>query len=64
MIRINSQPSMSTALSPGHEETNQIDKYAWFGCFGLLCCNFIFMQCAFIWFCANIMVPDQTATLW
>ena len=22
------------------------------------------MQCAFIWFCVNIMVHDQTATLW
>ena len=34
MIRINSHPSMSTALSSGHKATNQIDKYAWFGCFG------------------------------
>ena len=25
MIRINSHPSMSTALSPGHQATNQID---------------------------------------
>ena len=26
MIRINSHPSMSTALSPGHKATNQIDN--------------------------------------
>ena len=34
VTRINSHPSMSTALSPGHKATNQIEKYEWFGCFG------------------------------
>ena len=32
VIRINSHPSMSTTLSPGHNATNQIHKYAWSGC--------------------------------
>ena len=64
MIRINSHPSMSTALSPGQKATNQIDKYAWFGSFGSYCCNFIFMQCTFIWFYVNIIEHNQTATLW
>ena len=63
MIRINSHPSMSTALMPGHKATNQIDKYAWCGCFWLNCYNFIFTPCAIIWFYVNIMGHDQTATL-
>ena len=31
MIRINSHPSLSAALSPGHKATDQIEKCAWFG---------------------------------
>ena len=34
MIRINNHSSMSTALSPGHSATNQIDKYACLAVFG------------------------------
>ena len=34
VIRIDSHPSIPTALSPGHKATYQIDKCARFGCFG------------------------------
>ena len=44
---------MICSFSPGHDATNQIDKYAWFGCFGSKCCNFICAMCIYMILCKH-----------